>query len=81
MITAFIVFTRFKATNIYIPVEQAEHIFGVKVDKANGEYFYHRTSSYAEHIIFCTAFIGWFFFTIMAGIGFVALPWDIFVDY
>lgn len=28
-----------------------------------------------------TTFIGYFFFFIFAGVGFVSVPWDIFVNY
>lgn len=28
-----------------------------------------------------TTFVGWICFTIFAGVGFVSLPWDLFVDY
>ena len=79
VIIAFIVFTRFKAEHIWIPSELAKAVFGYEVPE--NEEFYKKETTYTEHIIFCTAFIGWFLFTIMSGVGFVALPWDIFVDY
>jgi LMBR1 domain-containing protein 1 len=31
--------------------------------------------------MFCTAFIGWMFFIVFSGIGFVSLPWDLILDY
>lgn len=38
-------------------------------------------STVAEHIIFVTAFLGYILFVLMAGVGLVSLPWDMFVDY
>ena len=29
----------------------------------------------------CTMFVGWMMFAIFAGVGFIALPWDIILDY
>lgn len=29
----------------------------------------------------CTTFVGYLFNVIFAGVGFVSLPWDLFVDY
>lgn len=34
-----------------------------------------------EHFMFCTAFLGWIFFIVFAGIGFVSLPYDLILDY
>jgi len=29
----------------------------------------------------CTIFVGWLLFAVFAGVGFVSLPWDLFIDY
>lgn len=43
--------------------------------------YYKYDSAFGQHIIIVTLFIGVFFFTIFAGVGFVSVPWDIFVNY
>ena len=46
-----------------------------------GQKFYTRQTSIAEHIMISVAFIGNIIYVVFSGVGLVALPWDLFVDY
>jgi LMBR1 domain-containing protein 1 len=50
-------------------------------DPESGERFYKYNTSFQEHIINSTSFIGWIFFVVFAGVGFTAMPWDLILDY
>ena len=49
----------------------------------NGQHprYYKMETTFAEHIIICTSFFGWVCFSIFSGVGFIALPWDLILDY
>lgn len=84
-IILFTVLTGVFAREAYIPTALALSTFGVNatetLDGYPNEKFYKIHISAAEHIMICTTFLGYICFTLFAGIGFVSLPWDLFVDY
>lgn len=89
-LTFFIVLTSLKYRDCYVPEVIAKEMFGVgpnyedtSVTDDQGKhpkYFIYHTSI-ADHLIICTSYIGWICFSIFSGVGFVALPWDLIVDY
>ena len=79
----FIFTTGFICRNSYIPEDIAITIFQHAPDYTSddGKMYYLKRTSIKEHFMFCTAFLGWIFFIVFSGIGFVSLPWDLILDY
>lgn len=86
----FTVITSLLMRDIWIPAEIAKEVFNKQpnfVDPENTDVngkpleYYNFESTFAEHILICTTFVGWILNGIMQGVGLVALPWDLFLDY
>jgi hypothetical protein len=83
--------TYFFANNAYIPEAIAKRVLGVEPnytqennldEKGEPQRFYKtKAENLSQHIMIVTAFVGHILFAVFAGIGFVSLPWNIFVDY
>ena len=80
-IVAFFLGTGLFSRDIWIPSEIAASIGEIAKNEFEGQLYFTRETSPVEHIMISAAFIGSFFFVIFTGVGLVALPWDLFVDY
>lgn len=84
-IILFTVITAFLSRESTIPYEYAEKTFNragrIIVKEGTNEKFMVITTNVAEHFMICTTYIGFICFILFAGVGLVALPWDMFVDY
>ena len=85
-----IVLTSIFMRDTYIPAKFAKEIFfqepnfvdyEVKLPDGSNPKYLHLEIPLFYHWTLSTQFIGYICFSIFAGAGFIALPWDIFVDY
>ena len=81
IILAFFLGTSIFARNVWVPRDEAETLGEMTNIVLDGTPLYSRETSLEEHIMISAAFIGNMFYVVFTGIGLVALPWDLFVDY
>jgi hypothetical protein len=90
MMLAFIFITSFISRDSFIPEEVAVNQLGLEpnftdFDNPNSDGSFPRyhvySTTFTEHMLICNSFLGWILFSVFAGFGLIALPWDLFVDY